>query len=52
MALGARVINHLEEPVVYITSADYDASKVKRTSGKARKPQIRKSRVRQKRSHV
>lgn len=52
MALGARVINGLEEPVVYISSVDYDAVKVKRASGKARKQQIRKSRVRQKRSHV
>jgi len=52
MALAARVINNLGEPVVYITSADYDAAKVKRASGKARKQQIRKSRVRQKRSHV
>lgn len=52
MALGARVINGLEEPVVYLTSADYDAAKVKRASGKARKQQVRKSRARQKRSHV
>lgn len=52
MALGARVINNLEDPVVYITSADHDAAKVKRVSGKARKQQVRKSRSRQKRSHV
>lgn len=52
MSLGARVINNLEEPVVYITSADYDATKVKRVSGKVRKQQSRKSRVRQKRSGV
>jgi len=52
MALGGRVINHLEEPVVYITSVDYDATKVKRASGAARKHAVRKSRSRQKRSHV
>ncbi|MBI5074418.1 MAG: D-alanyl-D-alanine carboxypeptidase [Nitrospirae bacterium] len=52
MAFGARVINHLEEPVVYITSVDNDAAKVKRASGKAKKHQVRKSRSRQKRSHV
>ncbi|MBI5632634.1 MAG: D-alanyl-D-alanine carboxypeptidase [Nitrospirae bacterium] len=52
MTLGARVINKLEEPVVYITSSDYDSAKVKRASGKARKPHIRKNRARQKRSHV
>jgi len=52
MALGGRVINHLEEPVVYITSVDYDAAKVKRASGKVRKHATRKSRTRQKRSHV
>lgn len=52
MTLGKRVINNLEEPVVYITSADYDATKIKRASGKARKQQIRKSRIRQKRSGV
>jgi len=52
MTLGKRVINNLEEPVVYITSADYDATKVKRASGKARKQQIRKSRIRQKRSGI
>lgn len=52
MALGARVIKGLEEPVVYISSVDYDAAKVKRASGKVRKAKARKSRSRQKRSSV
>jgi len=52
MTLGGRVINHLEEPVVYISKVDNDSSKMRRASGKARKPQIRKNKVRQKRSNV
>jgi len=32
MAFGARVLNNLEEPVVYITKADYDAAKMKKAS--------------------
>ncbi len=52
MALGGRVIKGLEEPVVYISSVDYDAAKVKRASGKTRKTKVRKSRSRQKRSQV
>ncbi len=52
MALGARVINHLEEPVVYITSSDYDAPRVKRASQSGGKQKVRKSRSRQKRSQV
>ena len=50
MTLGERVINDIEEPVVYITRADYDAAKVRRASGSTRKQGIRKSRIRQKRS--
>lgn len=50
MTLGARVINGLEEPVVYITSLDYDAVKVKRASASVRKQKIRKSRITKKRS--
>ncbi len=52
MTLGARVINNLEEPVVYITSVDYDAAKLRRASGSARKHRIRKNRSRQKRSDI
>jgi D-alanyl-D-alanine carboxypeptidase (penicillin-binding protein 5/6) len=50
MTLGARVINDLEEPVVYITKADYDAAKVRSASDSSRKHPIRKSRSIQKRS--
>jgi len=32
MALGTRVLNNFEEPVVYITKADYDAAKIKKVS--------------------
>ncbi len=32
MALGARVLNNLEEPVVYLTKAEYDTAKVKKAS--------------------
>jgi serine-type D-Ala-D-Ala carboxypeptidase (penicillin-binding protein 5/6) len=32
MALGKRVMNNLEEPVVYITKLEYDASKLTRAS--------------------
>ena len=32
MALGTRVLNNLEEPVVYLTKAEYDTAKVKKTS--------------------
>lgn len=32
MALGTRVLNNLEEPIVYITKAEYDAAKVKKAS--------------------
>jgi len=32
MALGTRVLHDLEEPVVYIVKADYDAAKMKKAS--------------------
>jgi D-alanyl-D-alanine carboxypeptidase (penicillin-binding protein 5/6) len=32
MALGTRVLNNLEEPVVYLTKAEYDTAKVKKAS--------------------
>lgn len=32
MALGTRVLNNLEEPVVYITKVDYDSAKVRKAS--------------------
>ncbi|MDP2158279.1 MAG: D-alanyl-D-alanine carboxypeptidase family protein [Nitrospirota bacterium] len=50
MNLGERVINGLEEPVVYLTSLDYDAVKVKRASASVKKQKIRKSRITKKRS--
>lgn len=50
MTLGARVINDLEEPVVYITGMENDAAKIKRASHSVKKHQTRKSRVRQKRT--
>lgn len=50
MTLGARVINDLEEPVVYITGMENDAAKIKRASHSVKKHQTRKSRVRQKRN--
>lgn len=50
MNLGERVINGREEPVVYLTSLDYDAVKVKRASASVKKQKIRKSRITKKRS--
>ena len=32
MTLGTRVLNNLEEPVVYITQSDYDAAKITKAS--------------------
>jgi serine-type D-Ala-D-Ala carboxypeptidase (penicillin-binding protein 5/6) len=52
MTLGTRVINGLDEPVVYITSSDYDAVKIKRASVSTRKNQIKKSRISKKRSDL
>ena len=42
MALGTRVLNNLEEPVVYITKVDYDAAKMKKASV-AKKQRAKKS---------
>jgi D-alanyl-D-alanine carboxypeptidase (penicillin-binding protein 5/6) len=42
MALGSRVLNNLEEPVVLITKFDYDAAKMKKASYK-KKIRIKKS---------
>jgi D-alanyl-D-alanine carboxypeptidase (penicillin-binding protein 5/6) len=42
MALGTRVLNNLEEPVVYITKVDYDAGKIKKASV-SRKHHIKKN---------
>jgi D-alanyl-D-alanine carboxypeptidase (penicillin-binding protein 5/6) len=42
MALGSRVLNNLEEPVVFITKIDYDAAKMKKASYK-KKLRIKKS---------
>ena len=43
MDLGTRVMNNLEEPVVYITKIDYDAAKIKKASYK-KKSRTKKSR--------
>ena len=42
MALGTRVLNNLEEPVVYLTKVDYDTAKVKKTSYRKRNRKKRK----------
>ncbi len=42
MAFGSRVLNDLEEPVVYITKIDYDAAKLKEASYK-KKIRIKRS---------
>jgi len=43
MALGTRVLNNLEEPVVYFTKIDYDAAKVRKVSY-TKKTRMKKSR--------
>jgi D-alanyl-D-alanine carboxypeptidase (penicillin-binding protein 5/6) len=43
MARGTRVLNNLEEPVVYLTKAEYDTAKVKKASYK--KSRKKKKRV-------
>lgn len=45
MALGTRVLNNLEEPVVYITKADYDTAKVKKASHKKRSKKKKRHRI-------
>ena len=45
MALGTRVMNNLEEPVVYITKADYDSAKVKKASHKKSRKKKKRHRV-------
>jgi D-alanyl-D-alanine carboxypeptidase (penicillin-binding protein 5/6) len=45
MALGTRVLNNLEEPVVYLTKAESDTAKVKKVSY-TRKSKIKKRRHR------
>ena len=52
MTIGTRVLNGLDEPVVYITSSDYDAVRIKRASVSTRKHQIKKSRIGKKRSNL
>ena len=52
MTIGTRVLNGLDEPVVYITSSDYDAVRIKRASVSTRKHQIKKSRISKKRSNL
>ncbi len=42
MALGTRVLNNLEEPLVYITKADYDTTKVKKASYRKKSRKKRK----------
>jgi len=38
MALGTRVLNNIEEPVVYIKKADYDAAKMRKASVSKKRP--------------
>lgn len=45
MAFGSRVLNNLEEPVVFITKIDYDAAKIKKASYK-KKLRIKKKKRR------
>lgn len=47
MALGTRVLNNLEEPVVYITKIDYEAGKIKKASV-SRKHHIKKTKKKKK----
>lgn len=47
MALGVRVQNNLEEPVVYITKVDYDAGKIKKASA-SKKHRAKKNRKKKK----
>jgi len=48
MALGTRVLNNLEEPVVYLTQTDYDAAKITKASygKKSRGKKFRKKKTR------
>jgi len=45
MALGTRVLNNLEEPVVYITKAEHDAAKVRKASYKKSKEKMKRHRI-------
>ena len=45
MALGTRVLNNLEEPVVYITKAEHDTAKVKKASYKKSKKKKKRHRI-------
>ena len=49
MALGTRVLNNLEEPVVYITKIDYDAGKIKKASA-SRKHHFKKDKKKKKKA--
>ncbi len=49
MAFGTRVLRDLEEPVVYIVKADYDAAKMKKAS-MSKKSRIKKLKIKKKRS--
>jgi D-alanyl-D-alanine carboxypeptidase (penicillin-binding protein 5/6) len=45
MALGTRVLNNLEEPVVYLTKAEYDTTKVKKASYKKIRKKKKRHRI-------
>ena len=45
MAVGTRVMNNLEEPVVYITKVEYDTAKVKKASYKKSRKKKKRQRV-------
>ena len=45
MALGTRVLNNLEEPVVYITKAEHDTAKVRKASYKKSKKKKKRHRI-------
>ncbi len=49
MAFGTRVLRDLEEPVVYIVKADYDAAKMKKAS-MSKKSRTKKLKIKKKRS--
>ncbi|MFZ2197589.1 MAG: D-alanyl-D-alanine carboxypeptidase family protein [Thermodesulfovibrionales bacterium] len=52
MALGTRVMNNLEEPVVYISKVDYGTAKVKKASYKVKKASYKKSKKKKKRHRI
>ena len=45
IALGTRVLNNLEEPVVYLTKVEYDTAKVKKASYKKSRKKRKRNRI-------